>query len=298
MDQVELRPSRREDLPEMKTLWQACFGDTEAYVQFFFSNRYRPEESFLLLRQGKVESMLFGLSTSICLPDGKQYQGAYIYALCTGESARGKGNAQLLLREAGAYFKARGCAFLSLTPQAPRLVSFFRGCGFTPGFLLRERVVTEAEIEESRVQVSLFPVDGEAYCAIRAERCRGTLHVGCDTEGAAYQKALSRQSGGDLYGLEIPWGETAGRRGCMAAEYGEDGRLVVKELLLPEGAYGAALSAVKKALPAPRYQIRLPLQAGREEDSLLEFGLVFPLEQELEDDLLPLLPGYPGFAYD
>lgn len=298
MDRVELRPSRPEDMPAMKALWQACFGDTEAYIQFFFSNRYRPEESFVLLRQGRLESMLFGLSTSICLPDGKQYRGAYVYALCTGAAARGKGNAQLLLQEAGTYFKGRGCAFLSLTPQEPRLISFFRRCGFTPGFLLRERVIPRADIQESPVPGSLFPVDAETYCAIRAERCAGTLHVGCDEKAAAYQKALSQQSGGDLYGLELKWGEGAGRRGCMAAEYGEEGRLVVKELLLPEGAYEPALSAIGASLPATCYQIRLPLQAGGAEDALLEFGLVFPLQQDMEDDVFPLLPGYPGFAYD
>ncbi len=55
---LEVRAARMEDKARFRELWQICFGDTEAFMNWFFSERYFPELSSCLLEDGVIMSAL------------------------------------------------------------------------------------------------------------------------------------------------------------------------------------------------------------------------------------------------
>ena len=41
---MNLRYAKREDLDNIKDIWNYCFGDEEAFVDYYFNNKYLPNK--------------------------------------------------------------------------------------------------------------------------------------------------------------------------------------------------------------------------------------------------------------
>lgn len=55
---LEVRTARQQDKEEFRNLWRICFGDSEAFMDWFFAERYFPEFSVCLLEDGVMMSAL------------------------------------------------------------------------------------------------------------------------------------------------------------------------------------------------------------------------------------------------
>ena len=78
---VELRASRREEVPRLKELWKLAFGDEDSYIDFFFERLYTPERMVLLAEDGVPMTMLALLPMTFSNRDGEPARMSYIYAL-------------------------------------------------------------------------------------------------------------------------------------------------------------------------------------------------------------------------
>ena len=47
---VSFRPARPQELPQQKELWQLAFGDSEAYINYFFDSCGPCAQSMVLAR--------------------------------------------------------------------------------------------------------------------------------------------------------------------------------------------------------------------------------------------------------
>lgn len=54
----DVRIAQPQDRDEFRNLWRICFGDSEAFMDWFFSERYFPEFSVCLLEDGTIMSAL------------------------------------------------------------------------------------------------------------------------------------------------------------------------------------------------------------------------------------------------
>lgn len=251
---LEITPSRPEEWPACKRLWQTAFGDEDAYIENYYVNQYSPEKVLLLRDEGGAASMLALFSLEQKWGDGGTTKGAYLYALATHPRARGKGYAGFLLAYADFYLAGRGVPFLSTVPAQPSLQAFFGGHGFQPCH----------PVDEYRGPIprGLFPgglaaeVDGEGYRALRERLLQGTAHADYPADYLDYQAKVCALSGGGLYRVETPAGP------ACAVAFLDGETLDVRELLAPRGQQGAVTAALVERFPARDCQIRTPADRG------------------------------------
>lgn len=238
--------SRPEDVPVLRKLWTQAFGDGDELLNPFFSMLYRPEDAFVIREGGQVKSMAFQLPMTICA-DGRGWRAAYLYAVATGETARGKGFCAELLAYAGEVLAERGCRALLLVPGEPGLRAFYRAKGYVD-FSTVDRFETEAAPWPGGAE----EIEPPEYLELREGLLAERAYVSCPVPILAFQKRMARLQGGGLFRLYD--GRT---EGCACAALDGGDRAIVYELLWPgEREQGAALAA--RAVGAARAAARIP----------------------------------------
>ena len=53
-----IRFAASSDTPAVIALWNRCFGDDPSFTDWFFRNRYRPEDTLLLLEEDTLCAMV------------------------------------------------------------------------------------------------------------------------------------------------------------------------------------------------------------------------------------------------
>ena len=117
---------------KLRALWKTVFGDTDAFLDAFFSIAYSPDRCRYLTVGEDVVSALYWFDC--------EYEGgklAYIYAVATDPKHRGKGLASQLMKETHAHLKVLGYAGTVLKP-ATGLFPFYERLGYqTSGYIQR-----------------------------------------------------------------------------------------------------------------------------------------------------------------
>jgi len=111
-------------IAEMKEMWRECFGDTERYTEYYFSNKMRDNLVFADFCDGHLVSMLHLNPYTICRNGGTE-QLHYIVGVCTRKEFRHRGYMRRLLSEAFEEMKRRGEAFTYLMPADPKIYEPF-----------------------------------------------------------------------------------------------------------------------------------------------------------------------------
>ena len=273
---MELRISRPEDLPALRSLWGAAFGDGADYIDHFFTAYWKPDRMLILEADGAARSMAAWFDMPVVTAGGKTYPAAYLYAVATDPACRGRGYAGRLLDFAAQELSRRGFAALTTVPASPSLHHFFARYGFGGQFSHTRRAYRPAG---HFPHPALVPVEASQYGRLREGRLAGKLHAACGEAALAYQAGVCALCGGGLYRV--------GQDGCACVETW-DGALVIKELLVPDGQADAAVDALLARHPAARCEVRTPGDGEA-------FAMLRPLS-----DLPPAarLPGYFGLAFD
>ena len=121
---------RGEDFPQVLDIWQACFGDEEYYVRFFWENCFPMCRGLAREEDGKLAAMLFLLPGTL---DG-QLGVEYVYAVATLPDYRSKGYAAQLTRWAADIARSEGKAALCLCPGSESLYDYYGKQGFVTAF--------------------------------------------------------------------------------------------------------------------------------------------------------------------
>ena len=151
-------------IPGLRRLWQTAFGDTDAFLDDFFSTAYAPERSRCITVDGEVAAALYWLD---CTLEGARL--AYIYAVATDPGQRGKGLCRALMADTARVLEQAGYQGIVLVPQKPSLIQMYAGMGYVPcsgvaefhvmaGEPISLRKVTSAEF--ATLRRDLLPVGG------------------------------------------------------------------------------------------------------------------------------------------
>lgn len=226
---MEMRLARREDLPALSLVWQECFGDGRAYIDFFYRERFDAIYVPILTDdEGKITSMVHMLPCTLENGESDTYgktghgtNAYYLYAVGASRAWRGQGVMRTLLTTIINECKKKAVA-LALSPVNERLIAYYEGYGFrmTGGyyhgffdrselegiadvtwqacdadeyFSLRAKTVTATAIPRM-----LFPIDGVAY-ALRENAYFG----GCALCSLAGDGALVQREGAHLVVREL-----------------------------------------------------------------------------------------------
>ena len=133
-----IRFIRESDYPQVLRVWQACFGDDEEYIRFFWENGFPVCRGLCLEADGQTVSMLFLLPCALAYK--MTYLPAeYVYAVATLPEHRGRGYAAQLTREAAAIAVSEGKSALCLRPGDEGLYDYYGKLGFVKAFARHER---------------------------------------------------------------------------------------------------------------------------------------------------------------
>ncbi len=88
MEQVRIAESK--DKTAYKELWKICFGDSDAFCQWFFDHRFCPSYSACLEAEGVLPSAMQAFPYKILIR-GKQIEGAMLCGVCTHPEYRKRG---------------------------------------------------------------------------------------------------------------------------------------------------------------------------------------------------------------
>jgi len=122
------------DPENLKALWKRCFPqDTDSFIDFYFKEVYREEESLVHIENGQVVAFLQMISYNIKI--GKTiHPSIYLSGVMTHPDYRRKGYMNQLLQKAFDEMKCRKKAFVFLIPQEEYLFDFYAKFGFERAF--------------------------------------------------------------------------------------------------------------------------------------------------------------------
>jgi len=109
---------------QTRRLWAECFGDTDAFMDIYFSAKYTDRANLRRLEGGRVTAAAQLLPYRMNL-FGEAVRVGYVSGLCTRPGLRGKGYATQILREAHRRLRDEGAVLSFLIPGEPGLRDFY-----------------------------------------------------------------------------------------------------------------------------------------------------------------------------
>ena len=275
---MEIRyPSERE-IPSLRKLWKQAFGDTDAYLDLFFTRGFDREKSLCAMDGDQVAAAMYWLDAEY---GGKQI--AYLYAVATHPAHRGLGLSGRLLAWADDHFRTLNIPAVTTVPATPSLHNFFAANGFRECFCHDELLPTP---NAHPLPCTLHPISPAGYSTFREEFLSHSPHIRLPEDAIRYQDGCSRISGGGLYAAEAPSG-----RCILCAEGMEDGTLLVKELLGQPSACDEIMGELHRILPGFSGICRRP-------GSGIPFGMLKWLDKFRADVWNWHDSAYLGLAFD
>lgn len=279
---ITVRPSLPKDVPAQRELWKLAFGDSDAYIDNFYENYYRPERVVVLEEAGAVRSMTAWFDTTFVVPGRGEYRAAYLYAVATHPDCRGRGLAGELLAGADGYLRSLGIPAVTTVPAEPSLHDFFGANGFRECFTYSQ--AAPAVNQRPVRSFDLEPVSVKRYAQLREGFLSGIPHIAYPPDALEYQLGCCRLSGGGLY-----LAETGRGTALLCAEGTGGGALMIKELLAPPEAQAQILVCLDDLHCSG---------AVRTPGDDVKFGMLKWLDPALEKSWDWDTVGYLGLAFD
>ena len=240
-----VRPAGEGDVPALKRLWTAVFGDGEDFLSLFFAALW-PSARALAAEDGEgLAGAAYLLDCfTLVTAEGRERPCPYLYAVAVAEERRGRGLGQALSLAAAGLCREAG-QLCCLVPASESLFAFYERCAFRPAFSVCEG---EAAAEGD---CALTPLSPAAYLKEREARLSGRGHLRPSPAAMTFWAGCLLPAGG-FYRLTLPEGETA-----LAAVEGGDIPFA-KELLCAPGREAAFSAALAAQLSAPSCRWRSP----------------------------------------
>jgi len=141
---VDVRLLEKEDLPEAKALWKEAFGDSDAFIDWYFRHKVLPDHSLGLFDDGLI-SMLHMIPFIIRL-QGKPVKSLMIAGAATKKERQGEGHMRTLLLESLVEMRSRG---IFITHLYPFKHSFYEHFGWATYTHVHRETVTEAPLRRN-----------------------------------------------------------------------------------------------------------------------------------------------------
>lgn len=256
MTEIRLLTAKDHDAVEqMKQIWRECFDAEDAYLELYFSVRYRPEETLVYCEDGRVLGMLTILPCTCRAPWNGQlrrYRGAYLFAVATLPQAQGKGISTKQLSFADQYLQSTGVEVSMLAPAEPSLYRFYEQRGYETWFFQRKGCL--APVGQGESSLRLHPLSAHDYASHYSRLLPEDAMV-WDEDAFTFAEGESKLYHGGLYALMQGERQMAI---CNLYRY-QPQEVIVKELLLEPGAdEQTVVEELRKQFPTAKLHLRLP----------------------------------------
>ena len=223
-----IREATEEDIPQLKQLFKVCFGDTDAFLDLFFSEYFQTTTCMVALRDQRIVSMLF-----LCPAKMKAEESLrriyYVYACGTLPEYRRLGIMDQLLQVSHALAKQEDVWGLLLVPANDHLSAYYARLGFLPFSYSVKEKMTPITYDEEIVVLKPCELSLKQIAYIRNRQFKGEYLVRWSQHHIAFAIALLQQQGGGSLGLQ--WNN--GRKDYIFYEK-KKGELLVRETSVEE----------------------------------------------------------------
>ena len=154
-----IKPPTEKEILQLRKLWKQAFGDTDAFLDIFFSTAFAFDRCRCVVEDGVVAAALYWFS---CQADGQPL--AYLYAVATAEEYRGRGICRRLMVDAHSHLKDLGYVGAILVPGDPGLRKMYRAMGYEDVTSVKRFSCQAGE------PIALERMDAAEYAALRRER--------------------------------------------------------------------------------------------------------------------------------
>lgn len=113
------------DTGALRQLWQEAFGDSDAFLDAFFTTAYAPDRCQAVMDGNRAVSALYWIPHRL-----GEKKIAYIYAVATAKSHRGQGLCRRLMAQTHEILRAQGYAGALLVPGNAGLGDFYAAMGY------------------------------------------------------------------------------------------------------------------------------------------------------------------------
>lgn len=119
---TSVRIAKAEDKKAFYGLWKICFGDSDAFCDWFFTNRFAPDYSVVLETEGKIVSCMQAFPYTLWIR-GRAVPGAMLCGVSTHPDHRKKGYMGQIFTHEMNHLYQKGCIVAPHTPAV--LPSYF-----------------------------------------------------------------------------------------------------------------------------------------------------------------------------
>lgn len=245
--------------PQLRGLWKEAFGDTDAFLDAFFSTAFSEDRCLCITCQGDVAAALYWFD---CVLNGKKI--AYLYAVATAKAFRGQGLCKKLMGKTHDLLQSRGYAATVLVPGQESLFRFYGAMGYRSC-----SPVDRLSCGSVEMGLTLQPIDGAEYARLRS----GLLPQGGvvqEGENIAFLQTQAALYAGPGFLLAARQDEEDGHRSLQGMELLGD---------------ASAASGIVAALGCETGFFRTPGQGK-------DFAMYYPLDSGA------VAPAYFGLAFD
>lgn len=142
---------------QLRRLWQLAFGDSEAFLDQFYSTAYAPVRCRCITLDGQIAAALYWFDTGCA---GQKY--AYLYAVATHPGFRNRGLCRKLMEDTHALLAGKGYDGILLKPDGAALRAMYAKMGYRDCGAVSEFDCTAAD-----VSIPLRAIGGEEYACLR-----------------------------------------------------------------------------------------------------------------------------------
>ncbi len=239
----------------LRALWKEAFGDSDAFLDTFFSTAFSQNRCRCATQNGEVIGALYWFD---CFLNGQKL--AYIYAVATKKSHRGKGVCAALMDDTHGLLKGEGYSGAVLVPGSQELFRFYEKMNYKT-CCFNETIFCTAGDEKIPVQEIC---EKEFACLRRQFLPKGGVVQ--ENENIHFLKTMVKFFKGENF--------------LLAARKKGD-KLIAAELLGDK----ALAPKIVRALNCKVGAFRIPEKAS-------PFAMFLPLAKDAET------PSYLGFAFD
>ena len=235
---MQIRTAHPDDIPALKTLWEARFGDGRNYIDSFFSACFTPERTLTAMDpEGRLCGACYLLPCGLITRDALQ-RADMLYALAVQRDLEGQGIGSLLL-DAAKVRASRQHAALILSPATPSLAGYYARRGFRAVYYRKDR---EIPCPQGRPLTGIRPCDAALYTRLRDARYHAPGTVRWDAHAIAWALTDHTHGGGECITFDLD-----GTRGAVLCRKQENTLHVTETTFPPALECCAILAACRHA---------------------------------------------------
>ena len=144
-------------IPQLRALWQEAFGDSEEFLDLFFTSAFCTERSVCITEINEVIAALYWFD---CTLEGHKI--AYIYAVATSIKHRSKGHCRKLMEHTHTKLSQNGYKAAVLVPGSKGLFDMYEKLSYKIC-----SYVNESEFAPSSNKTEITQISKDEFAALR-----------------------------------------------------------------------------------------------------------------------------------